>query len=49
MFQRNILLPSSAVAWRYRSLEQFPHNRLLGISAEGLIFIAAWIETEVMK
>lgn len=49
MFQRNILLPSSAVAWRYRSLEQFPPNRLFGISAEGLIFIAAWIETEVMK
>ena len=43
------MLPSSAVAWRYRSLEQFPPNRLFGISAEGLIFIAVWIETEVMK
>lgn len=43
------MLPSSAVDWRYRSLEQFPPNRLFGISAEGLIFIAAWIETEVME
>jgi hypothetical protein len=49
MFQRNILLSSSAVAWRYRSLEQFPSNRLFGINAERLIFIADWIETEVMK
>jgi hypothetical protein len=49
MFQRNILLLSSAVAWRYRSFEQFPPNRFFGISAKGLIFIAAWIETEVMK
>ena len=30
-------------------LEQFPPTRLFGIVAEGLSFIAAWIETEVMK